>query len=88
MSKNTIYIIVALVAVALIYFKFFHKKGAHHPVVGGTPAVKKKGGGGWRHRFSHLAKGIAGNALKMGSMAVPGGSAALGVAGQLTSGVV
>lgn len=86
-SNKTIYIIVALVAVALIYFKFFHRKG-QHPMVAGTPAVKKKGGGGWRHRFSHLAKGVAGNALKMGSMAVPGGSAALSIGGQLTHGVV
>ena len=82
MDKKTMVIIAVILAAALVYWKFFHHKPMTHKA-GGTAAVKKKGGGGWRHRFSHLAKGIAGNAAHLAAGSVPGG----GLAGKLTAGV-
>ena len=79
MSNKTIYIILAVAAVAVIYWKFFHKKCvpamAH---VGGTPGVKKKGGGGWRHRFSKIGK-LAGH--------IPGAGIATGLADKYVGGM-
>lgn len=58
MDKKLIYVIIGIAALALVYFKFFHKKkhGKTMAHAGGTPAVAKKGGGGWRHRFSKIGK--------------------------------
>ena len=78
MDKKYLLIAAVLIAVGLIYWKFFHKrKGLAHVAKPSTPAVKKRGGGGWRHRLSHLASGIAHTALQ----SVPGGSAIGQVAG-------
>jgi len=57
MDKKYLLIAAVLIAVGLIYWKFFHKrKGLAHVAKPSTPAVKKRGGGGWRHRLSHLDK--------------------------------
>ena len=65
MKTSHILILVGIiVAVGVVYVKFFHHK-PHSARVSAQVAVaaKKKGKGGWRHRLSHVASGVAHTAL-------------------------
>ena len=91
MSKNTWYILGAIVVLGFLYWHFIHKKHGASLKPHGTPAVKRKGGGGWRHRFSKIGKiashipgvGLAESAANKYVGAMTGGMVSLSDVGKI-----